>query len=390
MHENDPKITRNIARIFESKPFLMEIAISRLKFVAREDCMSNGTPTMATDGSTNYYHPEVLKTWTPQHLQGVIVHEWLHGALLHTHRFARIPKTEQYRQIFNIAADMVVNPMVTELGFTMPEWGVKTPDKYRLWATEPIYYDLLKNAKESPDGERPTESPTGSDDLREPGDGGPDTSDEDMAGIEAKANAALARLAKGAKEAGCCPAGLEILVDQWLNPKVDWRSVLHALATKIAKNRWSYNRTNASYRRRGFYVPSRYSKEIGDIVMVRDTSGSLVSKQAEVAAEVRSAFEKLKPSRLILMDADCAVHRVLELTIRDSLPPNAMGGGGTDFRPPFDEVKKRNYAPAALVYITDTFGPFPESKPEYPVVWALIDCPKESQVPWGDKIMIED
>lgn len=385
---NNPIITRAVCRIFEFRPFLMEIGISMLEFVETEDCAFHGVPTMATDGKKVFYHPAVLKAWPLHEIQGVIVHEWLHGALLHCHRYSKL--NVQSKETYNIAADYVVNDMVAEFKFSLPADSLVCPSKYKGWAVEPIYYDLLKDRKGKSGGstggggDKPGKATFGGGDLRDPPPGTP----VDTKGQEEQAMAQMVRLAKQAKQMGCCPAGLDIMVKDWLAPRVDWREQLCHLATICARSGWSYVRNHASYRAMNIYVPGRYSRELGDVVIVRDTSGSLYSKQDEVTAEARGALVLARPRKIVLMDCDASVHRVVELGIDDPLPPDVKGGGGTDFRPAFKKVKEMELNPVCLIYITDTCGTFPDEAPDYPVIWALIDCPPESAVPWGDRVII--
>jgi predicted metal-dependent peptidase len=50
-----------------------------------------------------------------------------------------------------------------------------------------------------------------------------------------------------------------------------------------------------------------------------------------------------------------------------------MGGGGTDFRPFFERVR-RDYdlsSPLVTIYLTDGYGAFPERAPSFPVLWVV-------------------
>jgi predicted metal-dependent peptidase len=47
----------------------------------------------------------------------------------------------------------------------------------------------------------------------------------------------------------------------------------------------------------------------------------------------------------------------------------ALGGGGTDFAPVFKHVEEQGIEAACLVYLTDMYGSFPKSAPDYPVLW---------------------
>src|ERR1019366_680109 len=62
---------------------------------------------------------------------------------------------------------------------------------------------------------------------------------------------------------------------------------------------------------------------------------------------------------------------------------NPVGGGGTDFGPCFDWLEEQGIRPQTLVFLTDLCGTFPETEPEYPVLWASTE---RRQAPFGSVI----
>jgi len=432
-----PLIEVAVRRIVLEYPWLTELCFDRADSFVENNTItaSNGQGTMATDGVTVFYHPDVVK-WPIKKLQGVCVHEWLHGALDHPKRLKGIPK--KYRKYMNMAADDPINKMVIEWGLELPEGHVDLPWTTPEMTVPEIYARLIENLPEEEgedeegepgeggdeggegDGEgkdeegedegagggKPEEKPgkgkkpgrSGSGTPKptlEPGDLRPPPAEvgpPDKAKEEDDANrkqAQLARIAAAAKQAGKLPAGLGMLVNDWLKPKVSWREKLASLSTQVTSQGWSYLKTNDSYRAVGAYVPGRRSRSLGDIVVVRDTSGSLCCKQGEVLAEVRGIIEQANPSRIILIDCDASVHRVMELEPTDAMPTDALGGGGTDFRPVFKLVEEKYPDTTSMVFITDLYGTFPENQPPYLVVWATIESGGQKP-PFGEHVVIED
>jgi predicted metal-dependent peptidase len=396
------KLLPDVIAILERRPFLFEIAMHH-KYREDPGCKWEGQPTMCCDGQTVTFHPEVMR-WTKQQRQGVIIHEWSHTAHSHHLRGSLIPGLDHKQ--WNIACDAVVNPMVKSFGWPI-EGGVDIP-----WATgmnaEQVYARLMKRQKPKPAPGNGQPKP--GDGKPEPGDGPPmpskpgpgkpgpmgqpkpgDQPGEEEVVVtkaEAESKALLARMAASARQAGCCPAGLEISIKNWLEPKADWRAVLREFCTRSSRDGWSYERTNASYAARGLYVPGRKSRNMGHAVIVMDTSGSLYDKQTEIMSEAYAILNEARPELTVLIDCDARVHRVIELKPGDPLPTKALGGGGTDFRPAFREVKARGYQPEVMIFITDLCGTFPEEPPEYPVLWALINSGMMTP-PWGRHVMIE-
>ena len=66
------------------------------------------------------------------------------------------------------------------------------------------------------------------------------------------------------------------------------------------------------------------------------------------------------------------------------------GGGGTDFRPVFNEVEDRGIDPACVVYLTDGWGVYPEEEPPYPVLWVLTQEPSNPNYhpPFGEVVTL--
>ena len=66
------------------------------------------------------------------------------------------------------------------------------------------------------------------------------------------------------------------------------------------------------------------------------------------------------------------------------------GGGGTDFRPVFEYIKKKNYKPNAILYFTDGCGDYPESS-NIDTLWILDGEPPEYyQPPFGYKLYLNE
>ncbi len=64
------------------------------------------------------------------------------------------------------------------------------------------------------------------------------------------------------------------------------------------------------------------------------------------------------------------------LTQGEDLKKYPTPGGGTDFRPPFQYVEQEQLDPKALIYFTDgECNLFPETPPDYPVLWILSQEP---------------
>lgn len=119
----------------------------------------------------------------------------------------------------------------------------------------------------------------------------------------------------------------------------------------------------------GLYLPSSLSRAIGDGVIAVDTSRSVTDRQvAQFAAELSAIIEVVETTVTVIY-CDTKVKQVEGFNRYDlPLKINPIGGGGTDFRPPFQWIEEKKLSPAWLVYLTDLVGTRFPVQPAYPVL----------------------
>jgi predicted metal-dependent peptidase len=126
---------------------------------------------------------------------------------------------------------------------------------------------------------------------------------------------------------------------------------------------------------------------MGTIGIGFDASGSCVRRAPEFLAEVRAILFDCRPEKVILIQFDAKVQEFRELDpLMDDydFQFSVKGGGGTDFRPVFERLAEEAEPPAAVVFLTDLFGDFPEEPPPYPVIWASVTEKKDG--PFGETV----
>ena len=62
----------------------------------------------------------------------------------------------------------------------------------------------------------------------------------------------------------------------------------------------------------------------------------------------------------------------------------------TDFRPVFRKIENLGIHPKVLVYVTDTYGTFPEKAPPYPVLWLVTAEGNKNNCPFGTVVSFDD
>jgi len=188
------------------------------------------------------------------------------------------------------------------------------------------------------------------------------------------------------KRMGIGTASMERFVKERVDPEVYWTDLIRPYVENTAKNDFSWERGNLRFLHRGMYLPSLASEEVGHIVIANDTSGSRDDDtMAQAEAEINSILEDFQcEATVIHCDEEISVEHFTSDDLPIKLHP--IGGGGTDFRPPFEYVEREGIEPILMIYLTDGWGVFPEHAPDYPVLWIIDDS--YVTAPWGETINV--
>lgn len=340
-------------------------------------------PTMATDGTHLFYHPDFVTQTPLPELSGVIAHEIGHVILRHIPR----RQTREHKR-WNIAADLAVNDLVLKDGFRLPQ-GVLYDEQFANKAVETIYNELpiqrvevsitLDSHEEWKDWGNGHGDGNGDDGDDGKGDS---TRDQAIAGdlpdLEQQWRERVAQAVTQARMRGKVPGHIESLVGDILQPRLDWKTILRDMITSCAKSDFTMSRPNKKHLWRGIYLPGMTGTEIRIAVAI-DSSGSISDKEIqEFLSEVQGICEAYDDYTIWLYVCDAMIQQRFELHLGDPLPKTVEGRGGTDFREPFKEAEEKPIT--SLVYFTDLYGAFPEKAPYYPVIWvSTTDAP----APWG-------
>lgn len=322
-------------------------------------------PTMAVNDTTIFFHPQFVEKCSVEELVGVLAHESMHVAMLHSFR-----RGERNSKKANRAMDYEINGILEDAGLELPP-GRLREKQYDGKCFEEIYRML-------PD---------------EPGDdkgngSGMDTcldAEGDAASqqqSEAEAKVRIQQAANIAKAQGNLPSGLAKLVGEVLKPKVDWRDELRRYMSVITKTDQSWSRRQKRFQ--DVYLPALYAPALGRVGVGVDTSGSVYDRAAEFLDEVRSICEECKPSEIIVVQCDAEITAVNTYESGEPMTAKISGGGGTDLREIFKHFDK-DEAPEVVVVLTDLATPFPDVPPGYPVIWVSTD---RTVPPFGEVIYI--
>ena len=369
--EANQKIARSKTKLLIKHPFFGSLALS-LHFVQQPDGQ-----TMATDGTKILWSEDFVNRCTEDEVTGVIAHEVMHVAMKHMLR-----RGERNHERWNIAADYVINDILIDAGFTLPENGL-FDDQYKGMTAEKVYEQLPEDQTGEPEWGQVMDAK---------GKDGKDPSPAEAKQMEAEIDQRVFMAANAAKAAGKLPAAIEGMVNKMRRSKVDWRDVFHRFVGGDQPDDYTFRRCNRKvYYTQGIYMPAIDKIGVGDVVVAVDTSGSVNQFELEqFVGELNAITEEHKPRSVTVITCDSRVQDVkhyCEGEVIDKI--SAKGRGGTRVQPVFDYIEDQGLPVDNMVYLTDMgIWDYPDDAPDYPVLWVSTypDC---DDAPFGQTTRIE-
>lgn len=358
------RISGSLLRLRASSPFFGALSLFA-RFLPTSE-----VPTACTDGRDVFYNPSFVADLVKEELDGLLLHEVLHAALLHGARRGKRDRTR-----WGIAADIVVNGIVAaQPGMKLPATPVRAPAIEQLSVEE--IYALLEP---EPDAACPSC-------LR----AGLEPSPEAAAQLETYWHVALRQAEAVARSSGRgdLPAGMERLLHQ-LAPRLDWRSRLWRFLARTPTDFGDFDRRFVHL---GLYLESLAAESLHAFIAI-DTSGSISGPLLDLfLGELRGILGAYPHIHAELYYADHDLYGPFELSPGHPVPA-PLCGGGTRFEPFFERVESASATgvESVLVYMSDGFGTFPEQAPAAPVLWVVPPggAPDEA-FPFGEVVRLLD
>lgn len=369
--EANKRLTKARAALIIDQPFFGSLA---LRLLLVED---NSMPTLAVDGKHVFYNAEFINSLSHSLVKSAVAHEVGHCIYDHIgRRGARDP------QKWNIAGDFVINDMLKQAGFEIGDGWLYDPAYAGLSADE-IYNKLPPSPPKPNNGTGSKGGP-----LCDIKSGSVDPAQQAQQAREWKI--ATIQAATNAKQYGKLPAAMQRFIEDNTKPRIDWKERLRHFVSELSKDDYDWTRPNKRLLEYDIILPTLHNETAGVMALVIDDSGSINDEiLSAFSAEIRSIINDVAPSmtHLIYCDSDIPENGRYNIVKGEVLPKfKVHGGGGTDFRPPFNDIKERQIKPKCLVYLTDGYGPFPANAPDYPVMWVMTT---DVKAPWGETIPIE-
>ena len=354
-------------------PFFGNMA-TRLKIEAADDWLM----TAAVDGRKLYFNTQFFNAMDNKEVEFVIAHEILHMVYDHLGR-----RDDRNPMLYNIAADYIVNNLLVDdrIG-TKPKIVDCFQDfKYRGWSSEEVYDELFKeaekNGQEALDqlGEMLDEHLDLEGDGTEDGDGEgkdgkgrPKYSKAELDQIKDEIKEAMLQAASAAG-AGNTPAGIQRMIKEMTESKMNWRELLRQQIQSTIKSDYTFARPSRKGWHTGAILPGMNFADTIDLCICLDMSGSIGNEQAaDFLGEIKGIMDEYQDYKIKLWCFDTKVYNEQDFSAdsNDDLTEyEIMGGGGTDFMVNWTYMKEQDIQPKKFIMFTDGYAWDSWGDPDY-------------------------
>ena len=337
-------------------------------------------PTAAVDGRNIYYNRDFFKKLDVDEIQFLLCHEVLHVAFDH---FGR--RSHRDPSWWNMANDYVINAtLIQDKIGKMPTERVPVTDtdstgkkttsqrvglydekyaKPNIWTSEAVYDDLEKR-KVKKELTFDVHLEMGKDCNGNGGDkDGKDggipikVSDEDLKKIREEMKAKVLQAANAA--AGKMPASLRRLIDDLVEPNVNWRDLLKQSIQSCLTDDFTWMRPNRKHMYGGIFLPTLKKDETIDLEIAIDMSGSISDAMGkDFLSEVHGIMNMYSDFKIGILTFDTRIynHKIFTKETADELLRYELGGGGgTDFSCFWNHWMNNQIEPKLALVFTDGF-----------------------------------
>ena len=408
------KIIRAKVQLQKNAPFFAHLVMN---MDIRED---KSVPTMGVNFKGNVrYNAEWIETLSFREIQGVLCHEVMHVALTH---LLRLGKKDM--MLWNVACDLLINYMITKEGFKLPE-GVLQPDIHTGDFTLPVadgstltanvigktadeLYQLLdkelpkcqcschskshnttsdEDDEDSQDSSNQQDNGNQQDNATGNSQGagnqsgnccgcsglegfdtheyGTDLTDAEREEVRKDWRGKLVDAATAAKMRGDLPAYLDRMIEDLLNPQLNWKALLHQWITRDIKCNETWAKPNKRSYSYGTYLPSPVRENL-NIAVTIDTSGSISDEEYQIfLSEVTGIAYAFEQINMDIIYWDTEVNKQVKITRGNRADISTIpstGGGGTTISC-LEEYYRQKQPPQLMVHLTDGYV---ESDPMLP------------------------
>jgi predicted metal-dependent peptidase len=297
-------------------------------------------------------------------------------------------------EIYNCAADFIINNMLDDHGFDFTNMHPLLDHQYDNMTTEQVYDLLIDDADFQPPSSYVPDICSGEGPADEQGEIPASALGSDiMAPLEGKSTdikksiARAVQVSKMSNEAGIIPGEIVLVLENFLSPALPWEVLLERYFTELSDDDYSWSRPSRRYENE--YLPSMTgSNGLDHLIYYLDVSGSVSDEEIlRFNSEVKHIHETYAPKRLTLVTFDTKLQDIYEFTEEDAFEKIVVHGrGGTDLECVRQHIKENK--PTAAVVFSDLYCYPIEEDPGVPVLWIILDN-KSAVTHFGRRIHME-
>jgi len=392
------KLTTARVGLLLKAPFFGNMA-TRMQLIEADDWC----PTAATNGRAFYYNTKFVEKLSVKKLEFLFGHEILHCVFDH---FGRVGSRD--RQLSNIAQDYAVNQILVDerIGDKITEVQICYDSKYRGKAWEEIYDELWEKAEKitMPElmkqlGDMLDEHIKEGDGQNGEGDGDkegkgkrPGMSKEEAQAIKDEIKNAMIQSAAAAG-AGKTPAGIQRMIKNLTEPKMDWRQLVRQEIQSIVRNDYSFTRPNRKSMHSGAILPGMKEATTIDVAISIDMSGSIGEVDATTfLSEVKGIMDQYEDFKINLWCFDTDIYNHQEITHDNSdelTDYEPQGGGGTDFEVNWTFMEENGIRPKKFIMFTDGYPCGGWGDEDYCDTIFIVKGNEQAEAPFGQTVIYE-
>lgn len=355
--------------------------------------------TAEARGMVIHTNPDWFMSLPPDTRATVLYHEIKHVAHLHELRIE-----DREREIFNEAADHVINLELKDAGFSFEGVDPLCDEIYRNKSVEEIYEILYQKKPPPPppsnggsgqpqldpgndSGESDGKGWDQGNDLcpPDPTEGNEGSSDQEilndlqnqMQQMLQSIEQALQtdKMVNQGKEPGSYHGELASFLKQIRNPMVPWQQLLQEYLQEKTKHDLNYKRPNRRYE--DFFLPSREShSELIHVAFFDDASGSVSDAMLEQShSEIFFIKEEFRPKQLTYGLFDTKLWSVTTYEQDDPFIVNEIPRRGGTSLVPVARWLKDNKPTVAVIFSDLECAPM-EVIPDVDIIWICVNNPR--------------
>jgi len=352
-------------------PFFGNMA-TRLKIQAADEWL----PTAAVDGRHLFYNTQFFNAMNNKEVEFVLAHEILHMVYDHLGR-----RESRNPMLYNIAADYIVNNLLVDdrIGKKPSIVDCYQDFKYRGWSSEEVYDELFEQAKkngqeavealgEMLDEHLDWEDGDGDENDNGEGKGRPRYSKAELDQIKDEIKEAMIQAASAAG-AGNVPLGVQRLIKEMTESKMNWRELLRQQIQSTIKSDYTFSRPSRKGQMSGAILPSMNFQDTIDLCICIDMSGSIGNDQAaDFLGEIKGIMDEYQDYKIKLWCFDTKVYNEQDFSAdggESLIDYEIVGGGGTDFMANWIYMKDNDIQPKKFIMFTDGYAWNSWGDPDY-------------------------